>query len=54
MAADQALNQKSLKYPYPPFIDRWVVLWTPGQHAKRGERAEPEIFDVNEVKEIEE
>lgn len=43
-----------LKYPYPPFIDRWVVLWTPGQRAKRGERVEPEIFDVNEVKEIEE
>ena len=43
-----------LEYPYPPFIDRWVVLWIPGQRAERGERAEPEIFDVNEVKEIEE
>jgi hypothetical protein len=43
-----------LKYPYPPFVDRWVVLWIPGRRAKRGERVEPEIFDVNEVKEIEE
>lgn len=43
-----------LVYPYPPFIDRWVVLWIPGQRPKRGERTEPEIFDVNEVKETEE
>lgn len=27
------------KYPYPPFVKRWVVVWTPKQR-------EPEIVEV--------
>jgi len=34
-----------LKFRCPPFIDRWIVLWTPGK------RGEPEIIDVNAIKE---
>lgn len=35
--------EKFLKYPCPPFVKRWVLVW------EKGDR-EPEIIDVAEVK----
>jgi hypothetical protein len=31
-----------LKYPFPETVERWVVLWRPGQ------RGEPEIYEAKE------
>lgn len=31
------------KYPFPDFVDRWVIIW-------RERQREPEIIDVNDIK----